>query len=569
MKVMNRRNEVIKISRVLSLLPRNILSFTVFKWTFPLSLLLAVVSTPKTINRTSEVLIWLLIGALGHCAMLPFVIYGRTKSSAEQMLLVVLMGFTRGGVIAVLSPIFGVTDSLPAFQRILNSTVAVFYWSQAGAIVLEYGIQFRRRLKTLLNELLEKNFVGIPESAKKSENEIVKALGYLQERITATMGSAPSRLKLQDASDEIDRLIDDYIKPLSQSRWQNGELIWVRTGLFSVLKRILSLNPLPIFAIISLTFPFTLIAQLSRIGLIQTLQVQVVWTTLTLLLAMYVFPKDPLDGNYTKINLKFLFMLPMTYIATFVVQLTSPLENDSSLTDMFRGYALSAITQVIAYLVGALLLMLHHDQEFVFEFISNAIKTGELENLLMKTKSGNLDARFAQYVHAEVQSQLLACKLLLLKAADSDFELFSPEVTKQITDRLEKIKQPYVKPVARVPAKRLEELQESWAGLANITFKLPAELSQMHSYSDVTSQLIEESIVNSIRHGKATEIQVVANFSETLLHVEVRDNGNLRDSRTPAGLGTVLFNTFSNEWRLRRDDGKTLLTFSIETQGQE
>jgi len=561
-------SEATKISQVLSLLPKKIISLTVFKWTLPLSLVLAVVSTPASISDGSEIAIWLLIGALGHMSMLPFVIYGRDKSSSEQIMLVLLMGFTRGGVIAVLAPLFDVTDSLPAAQRVVNSMVAVFYWSQAGAVIVEYGIEFRQRLRALLNEVLEKNIVGLPLAAKRSQNSVMEVIGHLQEKIIATVGSAPSKEQLQNASREIDALINNYIKPLSQSRWKDGEIVWVKAGFLAVLKRTLSLNPLPIVAVIALTLPFTLIAQISRIGLIQTVQVQIIWTLIVLVITLFVYRKKPIDGNFLKLNCKFFLLLPLAYVATFFVQIVSPLPQESSVINMLRGYLLSAVTQVIAYLIGSLLLSLHKDQEFVFEFISELIRAGELESLLSKTKSGNLDVNYAQYLHAEVQSQLLACKLLLLKAAESEFEIFSPEVTKQITDRMEKIKQPYEKAAARVPAERLVELQNSWAGLAKISHHLPPELSQLHGYSDITSQLIEESVVNSIRHGKATEIQVTAAFEGSLLVVTVSDNGEFISNHGHSGLGTILFNTFTTKWILARQGDSTVLSFAIETMGR-
>ena len=564
---MRGKSEATKISKILELLPSKILSYTVFKWTFPLSLFLAVVSTPVSIDATHEVFVWLLIGAIGHLAMLPYVIYGIDKGSTEQVMLVLLMGFTRGGVIAILAPLFGVSDALPPGQRIINSMVAVFYWSQAGAIIVEYGIEFRKRLRALINEVLEKNIVGMPESAKNSQHAVMEVVGHLQDRIIATVGSNPTKAQLERASEDIDSLINNYIKPLSQSRWKDGELVWVRAGFFAVLRRTLTMNPLPVLAVIALTFPFTLIAQVSRIGLTQTIQVQIVWTALVLTLTRIVYRKDPADGNFFKINLRFLALLPLPYIATFVIQILSPITNNTSTMDMFRGYILSAVTQVLAYLIGSLVLSLHNDQDFVFEFIGDLIRKGEIENLLGKTKSGNLDANYAQYLHAEVQSQLLACKLLLLKAAESDFELFPPEVTKQIVDRMEKIKQPYEKPVARVPAQRLSELQKSWSGLAAISFELAPELGQLHGYSDVASQLIEESVVNSIRHGKASEIKVQGNFIGSLLHVKISDNGEFTSGQSHEGLGTILFNTFTKDWSLKREGSQTLLSFTIETAG--
>ena len=272
---MNQQLSATRVDDILKLLPRNFLSLTVFKWTLPISLALAVISTPVEINSAQEVLKWLFIGFCGHMAIFPFVHYGREKKFNEQVLLVLLAGFTRGAVGGILAPLFEVQDSLSLPTRAANSMMAVFYWNIAGAIIVEYGVEFRAKLRVLLNEILEKNITGLSVAAKKSSNHIVEIIGTLEERILATVGTSPTREKLQEASNEIDALINDHIKPLSQSQWKDGELIWARAGFLAVLKRTLSFNPIPVVAVILLTWPFTLLVQLSRIGLIQTIIVQI------------------------------------------------------------------------------------------------------------------------------------------------------------------------------------------------------------------------------------------------------------------------------------------------------
>jgi hypothetical protein len=562
---MNKISSGPDLRQIISLLPRNILNTSVLIWTLPLSLVLAVTSTPISVSGVREVLIWLAIGALGHLAMAPFVLYGKGKDLPEQILLVLLMGFTRGGVISLLAPLFDVRDQLPPVQRIANTTVAVFYWFYAGSIIVDYGVEFRKKLRDLLNEVIEKKIVGLPEAAKSSQNAIVEIIGHLHQRIVSIVGTSPSKEELRNASQEIDQLITNYIKPMSQSKWRDGEFVWVRAGFFAVLRRTLKINPLPVISVIILTFPFTLVAQISSIGFAQTLQLQIVWTTLAVLLAKSVIKVPSKSGEYLRANSIFLALLPLAYFATFVVQQISPLNNPQNGSQMIRGYLTSYLAQLCAYLIGTLLLALRSDQDFVFEFIGDLIKAGELEKLLAKTNSGNLDASYAQYLHAEVQSQLLACKLLLLKAAESDFELFPPEVTKQIVERMEKIQQPYEKPAARIPAKRLVELQSSWAGIADIAFELPEVFSESHAYSDITTQLIEESVVNSIRHGKATAIEITGSSDGEKLSVNVVDNGKLGELSGHSGLGTILFRTFAQTWNLQAIDGKTILNFTIST----
>jgi hypothetical protein len=233
------------------------------------------------------------------------------------------------------------------------------------------------------------------------------------------------------------------------------------------------------------------------------------------------------------------------------------------MSSIIQGYVLSAVSQIALFIIGAMLFSIQNDQGFAFQFLSDIIKKGELETLLKHTQRGNTDSHFAQYVHAEVQSQLLACKLLLLKAAESDFELFPPDITAQIVERMEKIKQPYQRPAAKVTSKRLPEIAQSWQGLAEIEYELIPEFSEFHSQSEITSQLIEEAVVNAIRHGKASKISIKATAGSSSISVFVRDNGSMQMAQASSGLGTILLNTFTQSWSLQREGDQSLLTFSV------
>ena len=263
-------------------------------------------------------------------------------------------------------------------------------------------------------------------------------------------------------------------------------------------------------------------------------------------------------------NLLFLAcLITFIYPITFFTQYVTPFDSPTSMSSMIQGYVISAVSQIALFIIGAMLFNIQSDQGFAFQFLSDIIKKGELENLIKQTQGGSVDSQFAQYVHAEVQSQLLACKLLLLKAAESDFALFPPDVTAQIVERMEKIKQPYHRPAAKVTSKRLPEIAQSWQGLAEIEYELIPEFSEFHSQSEITSQLIEEAVVNAIRHGKASKISIKAISAGSSISVFVRDNGSLQMTKTGKGLGTILLNTFTESWSLEREGDQSLLTFSI------
>lgn len=554
-----------EVRQVVRLLPAGLISTKVFLWTYPISLFLAVATTPTEINGGTELLLWLLLGFLAHSAMYPLVYYGKnSKKLSEQVLLVLLMGIVRGSVIGLGSPLMGLEDSLSAPVRALNSALAVFYWMQAGAIIMQYGFTFREKVKEFLTEILEKGIIDLPQLAKKSTSELVTIIGALQEKIVATIGHSPSRSEIHQASADIDSLINNHIRPLSQSRWKDGDLLWIKAGFFSVMQRTLTNQRIPAIPVIVLTFPFSFIVQTSRIGFWATLLVQGTWTFLVVLLDRVLIPKMNSDQGYWAMNRVFLAsLITVIYPVTFFTQYVTPFDSPTSMSLMIQGYVLSAVTQIALFIIGAMLFSIQNDQGFAFQFLGDIIKKGELETLLKQTQSGNTDSQFAQYVHAEVQSQLLACKLLLLKAAESDFKFFPPDITAQIVERMEKIKQPYQRPAAKVTSKRLPEIAQSWQGLAEIEYELIPEFTEFHSQSEITSQLIEEAVVNAIRHGKASQISIKAKASGSSVSVFVRDNGVMQLAKTNSGLGTILLNTFTESWSLEREGDQTLLTFSV------
>ena len=556
-----------EVRQVVRLLPSGLVSTKVFLWTYPISLFLAVATTPTEINGGTELLLWLLLGFLAHSAMYPFVYYGRnSKNLSEQVLLVILMGIARGSVIGLIAPLMGLEDALSVPVRVLNSALAVFYWMQAGAIIMQYGFTFREKVKEFLTEILEKGILDLPQTAKKSTSELVTIIGALQEKIVETVGNSPSRSDIQQASSDIDLLINEHIRPLSQSRWKDGDLLWIRAGFFSVMRRTLANQKIPAIPVIILVFPFTFVAQTSRIGFWGTCVVQVTWTSLVIILDRVLLPKMKTDQGFWKLNRTFFAVLIIIiYPITFIVQSATTVDVNSSLSAMITGYVLSGLTTISLFIIGGMLFSIQNDQGFAFQFLSDIIKKGELENLLKQTQSGNTDSQFAQYVHAEVQSQLLACKLLLLKAAESDFALFPPDITAQIVERMEKIKQPYQRPAAKVTSKRLPEIAQSWQGLAEIEYELIPEFSEFHSQSEITSQLIEEAVVNAIRHGKASKISIKATTSDSSISVSVRDNGSMQMGKASSGLGTILLNTFAESWSLEREGDQSLLTFSVPT----
>jgi len=553
-------------SELLKIQPRQLLTSTVFWWSLPISVLIPIFFGQYYIDTLRDILIWLFIGVAAHFAMFPFVIYGKNgKTITEQIVLIFMMGIVRGILISILPPIFGLQDEQSFSARVTNSAVSVIYWNVVGSIFLEHGSNFRSRVKDLLNEILEKQLLGMPSVAHESSNELTRMIELLQKKIVAIVGNSPSREDIIKASIDIDTLINQYVKPLSKLHWRDGHLTWVPAGVFSVIRSCLDSNRIPVVSVIVFSIPISIITQTNRIGLLGTLLVQFFWLFITLGINWLAYQKNH-TSKLTNSNLTFLAgVVFISYPATFLFQSKIPVAAPVSMESNVQGYIVSMIAQVSLFIIATFLISLREGQDFAFDFLKETIRRGELANLVDRTQSDNLDSRYAQYLHAQVQSQLIACKLLLLKAAESNFDLFPPEITQQIVERMDKISLPYEPAKIKTPAAQVRELSASWLGMAKISYQLPVEFEDMKGYSQIVSQLITEGVVNSIRHGGANEISISATFSGSELQVKIIDNGRLGSDKNSQGLGSILFSTFTKSWNLSRRDNQTVLLFSVDT----
>jgi hypothetical protein len=566
-----RSNPVLVETRaILSLLPENLISLRLFYWTFPISIVVSITLIPLQIKSVEEFLSWFYIGVLGHLAMLPFVIYAKGRDrNKEQIPLLLMMGIVRGGTIGLLAPLFGVVDPLTVQIRTLNSTLSVFYWFQIAAIIFEFRSEFRKKIKNLVEEMILKDAIIKPNSYNVNSNELILLIAELQKKIVNTLSGEPTPQKLSDRARDIDALVRKQLRPLSKSQWYEGELIWVKAGFLRVLKSTMSVAPIHIWAVVLLTLPYSIIGHFNRYGFLNTVVTQITWLIMAWLVqqtAKRLFKGH--DGNYFKQNLAIVLAIPVVIAPiAFLIHAGWP-SNAFSIQNLISAQIFSAITVSIITLSSTLVIALHEEQREVFEMLGNALKEKDLEMLVRSGVQANSESDYAQYLHAEVQSQLLACKLLLLKAADSDFTLFSPEITNQIIARLEKIQQPYERPAARVPSARVLELEKSWKGLAEITNELSPELQENSAFGDIVAQLIEESVVNAIRHGKANKIHVNSFSTSGLINVVITDNGQLKEGQTGSGLGTILFDTFAKSWTIGREGDATVVKFSVATRAE-
>ena len=309
--------------------------------------------------------------------------------------------------------------------------------------------------------------------------------------------------------------------------------------------------------------PLFLIGQFAYSGATSALLIQ---TGALLMLAFFVLLSDQLTRLLKKGILfnNLLYLFAFLFIHQPVISFSYQILNVpyyGTFTEALQLQIAVALTGMFFVLIGTMILNVYNSREKALEQLQSLLPAERLTEAIKSGISSNAESEYAQYLHSNVQAQLTASKLLLLKVAESNFTALSTPATQEVLARLEKLKVPYEKRDVRTPQVRLNELVQTWKGLARIRMDLPPELSTISKNGEVISQLIEELVINAIRHGKAKNVRVRAWIIDSTCHISVQDDGKLKSTKKP-GLGSMFIEVFAPDWKIGKNQDGTLATLS-------
>jgi len=556
-----------------ALVPERLITWKAYWGLLPVSVLSTILFIAPDIHSKTLFLTWLAISFFGHASMAPFVIYFNGKfNRATHIIFALCMGAIRGATINLTAPVLRVEDPQNLVLRTLNSSLSVLYAFIVAGIVISVWTKFDSDLRQLLSNAIEDGRLrsNLDQSTLSNEKpetsgSIQQVLAELNDYIASTTNEKGSLLTLKEQANAIDRLINKHIRPHSAARWRQAELIWPKIRPWDVLRKSISSVELPVVLTLLFTLPLSLFGQFSRSSFLTGVITQVVSILFTLIAwksadQVRKNSKNKVRaGNIVFVLLMLVVNLPILVLLSYLINF----QEYSSLTHLIEVHVASMLTFIMILFIASIVKIVQENRENALALLEEVVSKQALQSMIDGGVVASTQSEFAQYLHAEVQSQLMACKLLLLKAAESNFTLMSPEVTQKVLDRLELLKQPYEKRPDRIPSDRLQEFRSTWEGLAQIFFNLPPELSKVSRSGDVIAQLIEELIVNAIRHGKAKNITVNANIADGFCMISVLDDGRIKSTKK-AGLGSTLFEVFAPDWKLMSTSQGTLATLTAK-----
>lgn len=400
--------------------------------------------------------------------------------------------------------------------------------------------------------------LALEKIQQESKAESRAQLGEVSRRIISELRN----IELNPAADQIDsiqKLVDEQVRPLSVqfaselTKYEPAPTTKQKTRLRDRLPSVESLTATPSnwFAVAVSITPFSL--ALDRFGLLTALQLSLfIWLALTpsIVLGMFfarkVIPKVP----------QALQILVLTLILILI-----------SIPGATASYiALLGTSSPQFFIVGGIVTFPFYGLVVTFAtalFRDLRVKTASLlettQTLRWAIARANLLAWYnrgvtTRLLHGPVQNAMQAA---LIKLRTSDSKIVMEDVMAALKDRIALAGEGALE---RTDGSDLvgsfSELSELWKGVAEVEVTISASaqeiLRQDTPVAAIAFDVCSEVCSNSIRHGKATLVNIWVDFSDSLLSVLLEDNGEPSDFKESGGIGRRFLDSCSVSWELSR-----------------
>jgi signal transduction histidine kinase len=474
------------------------------------------------------------------------------------MTIFMLAGLIRGATLLEFSILTGEFQEGELIYRLVGGPLFTLIALILNAILASNYARHKEALSLLAAERLrlQVRSAGVLARVQQQQEELVAkvetlirpAIRKIQETFTNESSAAVIN-SLKDAADEVVRPLsrqvaegqDDLnfesepaavrVKSALPKRVFLGEFLipfWAATMSFGLLLSSTVLLEKPGTAILVLALIFILIFSFGRIMQVLTYKLEVpTWAAWILVPATYAFPLSAffllkpllnIQSNDAQISTMIFFEMNLGLVLFF-----------SQLVQLQRRESTERLEEVNRQL----------------EVISSRLS----QELWLNRK------RMAALLHGPVQASLYAAAMGMAQTNNPSPEYLS-KVQQDIEAALEQLNNPN-RLESETLLSVLNQIKDLWSDSVEISIAVPKELEQEITNEpltcEATIELTRELVTNSIKHGKATKVEVKLSAIEpNRFSVEVSDNGLAPNPEITPGYGTKVLNELSLNWERTR-----------------
>ena len=528
----------------------------------------SILAVPLTISAYSSSNPWVIgtfIGVLlSLITYIPYalaIVFLQKKVELKRwkvnILVTSVTGLFRGAVFYFLLQVFEIPQPSPFFQRLFNSTFITLVWLTIANIAIEVNRRYKRRYRAILSQLMIVS-VRNGDGSNSGFSSISEELSLLQQGLRETYSEAERSIEkntaMRKVAEDLHSHIESALKPMSRRLWVTSSYKFPQLKFWRLIIDAIGQLKYPTFTVASTLAASGLILLAPQLGLSFAIISSIsgfIFFHLTEFTRTLIVKKF---NSYEKlVNFIFVFSVGLitSAFATVVLRIY---DGSGSFT---LGVILSPYTSILIIAASAINLALS-DRRLIIE---NLIK--EVRELSQTSMFSFQNSQAASYIHNSLQSELTALAHEFEKVAESP-EGGRSEALMEKLDAL--IRRSIAEDFANFlesPAERLERVLNSWSQIITLTTEIDMELFKDSARGNLFVQLIEESLANSVRKGKASKVTIVATLTDNQLRVEIIDNGTFDESPTP-GMGSAWIERHSvGDWSFETSNVGTTLRVEL------
>lgn len=529
---------------------------------------ISILAVPLTIAGDSYQDPWIIGTLLGliltaitfifyHVATLVAANSGRSKNWQINLIVISAVGFLRGATFFALLEIVDIPQPSPLIQRLFNSTFITFIWLATANVAIEVNRRYKRKYRAILSQMMIMNFRN-NDGADTGFASIAEELTVLQEGLretySAAQQSSSSNAAMKKVAEELHLHIESALKPMSKRLWVSSTYKFPQLKFWRLIIDAIAQLKYPAFLMgitLALSGSILLAPQLGW-SIAITSSISGFFSFLSVeFIRKFLVRKFPQIGK--AINFLFIFTVGIFTSAFSAVILNIYVGSGSFLL----GVILSPYTSVLIVVVSAINLALS-DRRLILENLSNEVREISTSSMLPFQSS-----QAASYIHNSLQSELTALAHEFEKVAERPESGRSEALMEKLDALIRRSIGEDFANFLESPAKRLDRVLDSWSQIIALTTDIDMELFNDSARGNLFVQLVEESLANSVRKGKASKVNIRATLTANQLQVEISDNGTFDQSSTP-GMGSAWIERHSvGEWSFESKSTGTVLRVEL------
>jgi len=543
-----------------------LLDWRYYFWLIPLDVVVVLFLIAPPPLTFSETLRWSVLALIAHAMMsIPFAILRNQNwiigNFPREVGAIIIVGLVRGFAILDIGLLMNLPQIEPYLLRPLNSAVAVPTWFVIIHFLVGSRLDFAEDYRSLYIKLLREKLARLENaraklSVQEIESRIEEVLAPLRAKIEKLQGSKITPQRLAEESLVIQSHVEEKIRPLSHELWQKKTVKAPTLGQLRLLYITVFRTRLPIGATIIPSAIYSLVGLASIMKFEDALSHQAAIS----FVQFVIFLVYRFVVTHTS-NLAF------TNLVVFILCLSLPRLSSSVIVSFFDVTPVPSLGELVGQLwfffllisFGAALAVSKYHEEIMFVLRKQLEEVMVLDNT---KESEEITARFARYLHGEVQSELLSASMLLSQAAKEKNSRIGRRGIEKTAEILRRSHAEYVVGTEFTFEAKIQKIVDAWAGIAEIEIKVKVVKKGDTESLMPLCDVIEELVSNSVRHGGAKRIDVEVTVNDEGSSVTYIDDGLERKSGK-LGMGSSLIALKTQNFKAQKTKSGNLISFSL------